>query len=212
MRPINLNTDLLKYSRDDKKYLILGSDKMKDTAYVADNVVPKIDGDKKEAVEGFWGTLGFADDNPIDWTGTLKFSRAGNDEFEKYVEDEVERIKQCIPDLKDDPSSIIQRFISFEDVDIKLPDLFTLDQIPKLRLDLMLNSDEGAIMFYQAYKDNDIQEDVVYIQPQATKGNNTDDRDRLTYKFEIVPKFHTINFLGTSWTSSAKPYLVIHSS
>ncbi len=190
MRPIDLNKELLKYSRDDKKYLILGSDKMKDTAYVAENVVPKIKRDKKDAVEGFWGTLGFADDNPIDWTGTLKFSRNGNDDFKKYVKDEVEHIKQCIPDLKVDATSITERFISFDDVDIKLPDLFTLDQIPKLRLDLMLNSDEGAIMFYQAYKDNDIHEDVVYIQPQATKGNNTNDRDRLTYKFEIVPKFH----------------------
>lgn len=189
MRPINLNEELLKYSRDNKKYLILGSDKMEDSIYVEENVVPKIKRDRKDAVDGFWGTLGFADDNPIDWTGTLKFSRIGNGEFERYVADEVERIKLCIPNLNVDPSSIIQRFISFEDVEIKMPDLFALDQIPKLRLNLMLDSDEGALMFYQAYKDMDVKDDIVYIQPEATKGNNTRDRDRLKYIFDIVPKF-----------------------
>ncbi len=190
MRTINLNTQLVDFTEDNRKYLILGSDKMEDTIYVKENVVPRIKKTKKDLIDGFWGTLGFADDTPIDWTGTLKFSRNGNNEFESLIEDEVNHIKQGIPDLKADSSSIKERFISFEDVGIKLPELFTLEQIPKLRLDLMLNPDEGAIMFYQDYKDNDVEENVLYIQPQPTDNNNTNERDRLTYIFDVLPKFH----------------------
>jgi hypothetical protein len=46
---------------------------MEDTIYVKENVVPRIQKTKKDLIDGFWGTLGFADDTPIDWTGTLKF-------------------------------------------------------------------------------------------------------------------------------------------
>ncbi len=190
MRTIDLNTQLIDFTEDNRKYIILGSDKLKDSLYVKEHVVPKIHKHKKELIEGFWGTLGFADDRPIDWKGTLKFSNNGNNEFESLIEDEVNLIKQGIPDLKIDSSSIKERFISFEDVDVKLPELFTLEQIPKLRLDLMLSPDEGAIMFYQDYKDNDIEEDILYIQPKPTDNNNTNERDRLTYIFDILPKFH----------------------
>ena len=189
MRKINLDPKSFLASGDEKKFIILGSKKASLASFVKDQILPKIKREIKESVPGFWGTLGFSDDNAIDWTGHLEISSEGNDEFRGVVEEEVELIKTCFPRLRDEPKNIREKFISFEHINFNFPDIFTLDQIPKLRLDVMLDPEEGAVVFYQSDRENLEENSIEYIQPQATKGNSVHDRDRLKYLFEIIPQY-----------------------
>ena len=50
MRTIDLNTQLIDFTEDNRKYLILGSDKMEDSIYVQESVVPRIKKTKKDLI------------------------------------------------------------------------------------------------------------------------------------------------------------------
>jgi len=147
----------------------------------------------------FWGTLGYFDKSRIDWNGKLKYSKDGNFDMHEGVTDEL---KQVLVDATGEnelnKSEIRERFISFDNV------IFPEDISKKksLRLTLFLNSDEGALVFYQYYDKDEFNEDVKnhkgfdydFIFPEATQNEaglvdfNTDKRDRLTYEIEILPK------------------------
>ena len=183
MRKIKLNKDAFLASLDEKKFILLGSQEITQTKYVKEKVLPKITGLDTSAVDGFWGTLGFVNDEKINWKGHLEISRKGNNNFRHNVSNEVELIKECYPHLKENPTEIHELFISFNNMDFSFPDIFTLDDIPKLRLELMLEPDQGAVCFYDTRYNT-----IEYIQPQATKNNNINKRDRLSYHIDIIPQ------------------------
>ena len=172
-------------------------------------------------IEGAWGTLGYADDSPVQWTGRLLFSNEGNSSFEEedfksrqlnpefeedpivehILKEEISYLKHMYPGIQG-TNEIREKFISFQEVEegsIPFPEIFTLDQIPKLRLDLFLSPDEGALVFYQLVGEKDPQQNeedenvrrlnsIEFIQPQPTPRNNTNQRDRLTYFFNAIPQ------------------------
>lgn len=193
METINISKELNKLSYENNKFIILGSKNIENPEFVNEFMLPKIN-DKKSKLRsnGFWGTLGFSNDEAINWSGSIDFSGNGNTkDFEDLVKTEINKVIDGIPDLKENPDSIVERFISFENLDFQFKELFTLDEIPELRLDVMLEPDEGALVFYQGYSDKDVQEELVYIQPKPTdNNNNTNERDRLTYIFDVLPKGH----------------------
>ncbi|MCG8696580.1 MAG: amidohydrolase family protein [Bacteroidales bacterium] len=189
MRRIELNTSSFLASQDDKKFVILGSEKATRPHFVESVILPKINKEIADSIPGFWGTLGFADDKPIDWQGHLEISSNGNDQFTGVVKEEVELIMECHPQLKENQSSILEYFISFEHVNFSMPEVFSLDKIPKLRLDIMLEPHEGAIVFYQSDKVNNDDTSIAYIHPQPTENHDIHNRDRLTYLFDIIPQY-----------------------
>lgn len=187
MRKIKLNTNAFLASKDEKKFIVLNSEKSETGSYEK-IFIDKINTKNSSSISGLWGTLGFANDAPINWKGHLEISNDGNDNFVGPVAEEVGLLKQCHPHLNFDSNSIKEKFISFKHLDIPVENGFGLDEIPELRLELMLEKNEGAIVFYQMGDDEDEETAIEYIQPQKTEGFNIDERDRLTYKFDIIPQ------------------------
>jgi len=172
MRKIAINAYEFTGAGEENKFIILGSEKVAEVSATRRRALNRIA--RKEsgiAVRDFWGTLGYADDKPIDWKGSLEISSYGNRKLTGIVGEEAELIGKCIPDFAKS-KVIAERFISFQKTEIPFPDPFSLDQIPKLRLELMLGTDEGAIVFYQFEKNNEKAKSIEYIQPQATLNNN----------------------------------------
>jgi predicted TIM-barrel fold metal-dependent hydrolase/pimeloyl-ACP methyl ester carboxylesterase len=214
MRTIILDSNAFAGSKESRKFVLLGSKTITSANYVEKMIQPKIDSQSKETVPGFWGTLGYHNDKEIDWTGHIEISAEGNDSFRGVVKDEVKLIKNCYPQLKTSLSNIRERFISFEHLDFNFPDIFSLEQIPRLRLNIMLESDEGAIVFYQSDKDNKRDNSIEYIQPEATDGNTVSDRDRLKYFFDVIPQYQMEDMEGMpgyfklNTTKEPKPFII----
>jgi len=190
MRTIELNALSFIASPDEKKFILLRSEKAEDETFLKDFVVPRIISKKNaHKIPGVWGTLGYREkDKPIDWKGTLECSNEGNDDFseESVVKDEVDLLKYMYPNLKL-KGEIKEKVINLNQLDIPLPLIFELEEIPQLRLDIFLGPDEGALAFYQFSIENSKEAEIEFIQPQATNGNTTDARDRLSYFFNVIP-------------------------
>ena len=191
MRKIELDSRAFIASEGKMNFIALGSEKTSDPEFVREFIIPKIHKETTHHDKGFWGTLGLSDDEKIEWKGYLEVSREGNqvDSQEGVVSDEVSDLERCFIDLKEDEESILEHVISFEHVVIDFPESFTPEEMPSARLDVMLPRDHGAIAFYQSHRDSKDEETAIeYILPKATAGNNTNERDRLTYHFDLIPQ------------------------
>lgn len=187
MKSLQFDDNAFLASPESKHFIMLGTKKLENKDYVDQEILKKINKQSLVTNNELWGTLGLANDSKIEWSGNLEISELGNNDFQGTVKEEVELIKSCYPQLDvDNGSDIIERFINFDDVLFNLPDNFTLSELPKLRLDLMLNQDQGAVVFYQYQKENTDETIIEYIQPEATDNNNVNERDRLKYFFDIV--------------------------
>jgi hypothetical protein len=155
----------------------------------------KIRRQTRSKVPDVWGTLGMEGATGLDWEGTLHYSEVGNErslphESMPVTCKEIELIRRTIPEATSGNLRIIERYISFEDVTFgALPDTISSDEeIPRLRLTLMLGPDEGALVYYQLYplkksltaSDRD-EVELEYLQPQPTPANRCQDRERLNY-------------------------------
>ena len=121
MRPIALDALSFMASPTEKKFILLRSEKAdKDLDYLQNTAIPKIlnrkDADK---IMGVWGTLGYANDDPVNWEGKLYCSNEGNDVFKEKstVEEEVSLIQQMYPEL-DVKNDIKEKVISLSQLDI----------------------------------------------------------------------------------------------
>jgi len=190
MRTIELNPISFLGSPNKKKFVLLRSKKAdKDEQLLKDYIIPKIiNHQNANHIQGVWGTLGYQSDKPIDWKGNLKCSNEGNDDFVRSTEiyKEIKHLKYMYPGLKE-KGEIVEKCINLSNLDINMPPVFKLEEIPELRLDIFLDEDQGALAFYQLKKDKAKEEHIEFIQPQPTKDNTTK-RDRLSYHFKIIPR------------------------
>ncbi|MDC7247862.1 MAG: amidohydrolase family protein [Sphaerochaetaceae bacterium] len=186
MRRITVNSNAFLAAGESQKYILLGSESVT-TGDLEEKILPKINKLNPEPVPGFWGTLGYKNDKPVNWRGYLEISSSGNKDFTGVVREEVEILHECYPDLNSD--EISECFISFDNVEIDFPDLFTEDEIPELRLDVMVSQDEGAVVFYQSEKDDTSECRIEYIQPESTDKKHSYKRDRLKYYFNVIPQY-----------------------
>jgi predicted TIM-barrel fold metal-dependent hydrolase len=190
MRTIELDPLSFIGSPEEKRFLLLRSKKAdKDQNFFKNFAVPKIVNRKNaNEIPGVWGTLGYKSKKPIDWLGNLKCSNEGNDDFDKNSElyKEIEYLKYMYPGLNE-KGGIKEKVIDLRNLSIDVPEVFELEDLPDLRLDVFLDDDEGALAFYQLKRDNAAEKDIEFIQPQQTEGHTTQ-RDRLTYHFKVVPK------------------------
>jgi len=191
MRTIELNPLSFIASPDEKKFILLRSKQAdKDESFLNDFAVPKIlKKDNANKIPGVWGTLGYSDDRPINWTGILECSNEGNDDFveNSTVKDEIDLLKYMYPNLME-KGEIREKVINLNQLEIPLPSVFSLNEIPKLRLNIFLDQEEGALAFYQFKQENDKDSELEFILPEATdEENSTTKRDRLTYLFNVIP-------------------------
>ncbi len=140
---------------------------------------------KKEVREGFWGTLGWADDRPLSATGNIVFSENGTDSHRGVTKELANIIMAQNPDVQD-PKDIRERFISLSEAKFQnLPKTIKSEEEIHLRFDLFLEKDEGALVYLQDNPKgvmNSKYSLVNLITPEATP-NHTQDRTKLTYIF-----------------------------
>jgi pimeloyl-ACP methyl ester carboxylesterase len=176
-----------KKKRNRKRFLLIGSDSVKHRRFMRKIIKPKLKKQFAPNVPGFWATLGFSDGTLKNWTGNLEVSEYGNDNIKGVGKSLTEKIKQIYG--LEEGTRIIERFISFDNSEIEFPKgEFTENDIPVLRLTLMLGKHESALVFYQ-HKDNETGEEFPeFILAEPTEKNNLNVRDRLTYYFKALPK------------------------
>jgi len=163
----------------------------------------KIKGIVKKDVTGIWGTLGMMNNTDLHVSGKLEYSENGNlnskvNKSGELTLNEIDLFYQCRGDdinKSNKKKGVIERFISFKNVDFKnYPEIIrSWSDIPKLRLTLYIKNDEGALLYYQYDKNHPMNPKpgkgaVEYIQPMKTKNNDCSSRDRLTYEIPILPK------------------------
>ncbi len=196
MRSININPLSFIASPEEKKFILLRSEKAdQDEKFLLDYAMPKISNfQNANQIPGVWGTIGYKSDKPIDWIGNIECSNEGNADFDKHSElyKEIEYIKYMYPTLNLN-EDVKEKVIDLRSLDINMPPIFSFDEIPEIRLDIFLDEDEGALAFYQLRRSDVAEKDIEFIQPQPTKAH-TINRDRLTYHVKVIPKklFHPI--------------------
>ncbi|MCH2213582.1 MAG: amidohydrolase [Flavobacteriales bacterium] len=190
MRTVKLDAISFLASPEEKKFILLRNEKAdRDINFLSNYAIPKIlDRDSANDIQGVWGTLGYFSDEPIDWLGNFKISNDGNQDFNKESElyKEIQYIKYMYPDL-DETRDIKEKVIDLRNLNFEFPRIFENDEVPKLRMDVFLDHDEGALVFYQLRRHNAKEKHIEFIQPQPTIGNSLQ-RDRLSYHFNIIPK------------------------
>lgn len=189
MRNLTINADAISSSASNAQFIVLGAP---ETALPAMRPVlnAKINMATTDYIPGVWATLGMADSSEILWQGNLVFSKSGNDQSQGQTLEQIKHLYHINDELNNEDSVVTERFINFDQVQFpEFPESFTEAEIPNLRLTLFVQPDEGALVFYQHFKDtyqNEEGSDIEYILPESTPDNTTN-RDRLTYIFPILP-------------------------
>lgn len=189
MRNLTVNADNISSSATNAQFIVLGTPEVAQPA-MRPVLNAKLNMAITDSIPGVWATLGMADSSEILWQGNLVFSKSGNDQSQGKTLEQIRQLYHINDELNSVDSVVTERFINFDEVRFpEFPGTFTEDEIPKLRLTLFLKPDEGALVFYQHFKDtyqNDEGSDLEYILPEPTPGYTTE-RDRLTYIFPILP-------------------------
>lgn len=150
-----------------------------------DQVKDRIFKKNNAPVTDFWATLGRQDGQAIDWTGTIDCSRNGNDRSTGLTGEQVDELRQLHPEIDSGAKRALERFISFDKIKFG-----NSEASRKIRLTVMVGTGEGAIAFLQHTDRSDTKSQSgtqEYILPEATEGNATNTRDRLTYQFDVPP-------------------------
>lgn len=152
----------------------------------------------KETKDKVWGTLGWENDAPFGPSGELVFSKAGNaDEGIHSKETKNVLTRKEIADLKAvNPELSIRRrkevheyYINFDAVEFSLPEVFNPVELPRLRLTVFIEPDEGAIVYFQRSKKGDVFDENAFSEYILHEQEKNATRDRLTYLFPVEPKY-----------------------
>jgi hypothetical protein len=154
----------------------------------------------KLKINGFWGTLGMANDSKVNFSGNISLSRIGNDFSTGEIYKEIEKLYSLNNELLNNKENkVLERFINFTNIDfpefnnkdfkIKLIEdeegNIIGDNLPKLRLTIFLEEDEGCVVMYEMCKDYQSDEKFIeYILPNEEPLEN---RDRLSYTIPVIP-------------------------
>ena len=139
--------------------------------------------------QSFWGTLGWSDNSPFQYKGTISFSEKGNAKSRGITAKLVDELKLFHPEITPE-TPLIERFINFDDCSLDQFKLFKKSR-KQLQLTLFLQPDEGAIVYIQHSLKGDFEDqeaEVEFIQPQKTNKQFDSKRDRLDYIFDYIPK------------------------
>lgn len=183
------------------KFIPLGDNEVISSEFLQPVIDKKINTKgTKLKLNGFWGTLGMADDSNISFKGNIALSRIGNDFSSGEVYKEIEKLYSLNSEiLNNKEHKVLERFINFTNIDF--PEFNTNDfqirlmedeqgniigdNLPKLRLTVFLEEDEGCVVMYEMCKDYQSEEKFLeYILPNAEP---LQQRDRLSYTIPVIP-------------------------
>jgi hypothetical protein len=128
----------------------------------------------------YWATLGWDDDAPFKFEGEIQFSEIGNTKSEGSTGKIVSELKLIHPEIAQTP--LIERYINFDSAALSKKN-------KKIRLDVFLKKDEGAVVYIEhSLKGNYNEEDaeIQFILPQKTNEDFDTNRNRLTYYVENI--------------------------
>lgn len=152
----------------------------------------------KKNKDRIWGTLGWENDTPFTPEGDLVFSKTGNSDEgrhkdkrkNKLTQKEIKDLKAVNPDLNvSKRNEVREYYINFDDVHFTLPETFNPVELPRLRLTIFLEPDEGAIVYFQHSKKEDFLDENAFSEYVLHEQEKKSDRDRLTYYFPVEPKY-----------------------
>ena len=142
-------------------------------------------------LEDFWATLGRQDGQAIDWSGNLLCSAAGNTTSTGITGEEVDLLKVLHPEIVSSGQRAVEKVIVFDNVKFgNDPGSFLL------RLSVMVDPGEGALVYYQHTTSDDPTSqngDIEYIQPQENPNYEDNQRDRLDYFFTVPTDLSSVN-------------------
>jgi hypothetical protein len=191
MATLNLDPKNLFTNEKNVSFLLLGA--IARNQPLRDFILRKLLRKETRQVNELWGTLGYANKNIPEWKGEIAFSDIGNLESSGTTLKEIKNLYAMNPELGKD-TKVLERFINFDKVDFTdFPETFNEEDIPQLRLELFLQPDEGALVYYEHYPklfEDPTQQgasEIEYIMPEAP-GVNLNVRDRLTYLIPVLPK------------------------
>ncbi|MBI9067256.1 MAG: hypothetical protein JEZ09_08185 [Salinivirgaceae bacterium] len=188
MRTIDLNKLPQIKGFEKEQPILLGHESIEETPLIKSVIEPKLKKEFKTKIPGFWGYITPAGDTPLNWAGEITCSRNGNDNSKGVTLEEIRLIHQANPHLAEENLKVTEHFISFQNAELGFPEEFSLDDIPRFNLSIMLNSDEGALVYYQYHDELDEENDAIsYILPEPTNEDHSFDRDRLNYIVESLP-------------------------
>lgn len=174
----------------DPRFITLGQDYEGLSAGLKSKLKKKIGHSLKSSPRAAWATLGWADGEDFNPTGTIQFSEVGNLKSKAVTLEEVKNIYEFNPQAEG-KKFVTERYINFDKVSFGFEEKkIRVDRLPELRLTLFLQPDEGAVVFYQfsdVENHNDEKADVQYVMPNSTGADHSTDRDRLNYFFPIIP-------------------------
>lgn len=182
---------LRRSDNDIRKFLILGDRKGIPQSVIEEKIKYGTAGLIAEAI---WGTIGWENNIPFIAEGEIKFSKQG--QTNKALGPTLNEIKDLYaitPGLtvSNKNKRVTERYIDLSDLRFKLPKEIKLDELPKIRLNIFLKKEEGALVFYQHsdrknYTDKDAF--IEYILPHKTDNTNSFDRYELQYTVPIIPE------------------------
>lgn len=204
-----------KSNRIDKRFLVLGNPKQINQ-YISEKKLKKvIRRNQRSKLSGVWGTLGWRNNKTFEIE--VQHSKTGNQDKNKRDQStntlitDLKSFNKKIRTIKND---VLERYINFNtsEFEIDWSQIKRFDEIPQLRLDLFVEDEQGAMVyFYHQLKENfgqkrdkDVFEE--FIQCQKTDDEYTTKRDRLSYFFRVLPpnKF-TVNEDGTlKWSNETR--------
>lgn len=185
MRAITISPENISISDKNASFIVLGSKESAADSFLS-LLKNKINKKINDKLPGVWGTLGKEHGEALLWKGELQFSEHGNDKSKGKTLEQIKELYGINEELNKVTSKVTEHFINFDTINFPdFPGTFTAEQIPKARLTLFLNENEGALVFYHHFKGNyktEKDSEIEYILPGET--NNT---DRKTYIFPILP-------------------------
>lgn len=192
MKNINVNSSNLLSTSQGYQFIPIGNpDRLFGAGGWLNELKDKIFTPNSAPIEDFWATLGRQDGKPINWTGSLLCSGTGNDTSTGITGEEVDLLKKLHPEIVLKGKRALEKVLVLDNVH------FGADPDGKhLRLSVMTEPGQGALVFYQHTTSDDSASqngDIEYIQPQENDNYKNNGRDRLDYFFDVPPDVSAIN-------------------
>ena len=169
------------FESDGLSFLKIGKEATLDTVSLDD-----FKNSKYKKIDKIWGTLGWANDNPLEATGTVEFSQDGNFEHRGITAQITELLNAQNVEIGA-PNEIRERFIDLSTINFKnIPKSISSEDEIQLRFDLFIDKEEGALVYLQETPKTDVHSsdaEVYLITPESTDSSFSQDRYRLTYIF-----------------------------
>lgn len=145
--------------------------------------------------KGIWGTLGWKNNSSFIVEGEIQFSEEGQTtEAKGATLNEISDLYSINSELTESNKNkrVRERYIDLSHLNFKLPKRFSLNDLPTIRLSIFVESNEGALVYYQHSNRKDYNDEeafIEYILPDSTDSSYSFSRDRLNYSFPILPAY-----------------------